>query len=240
MKKSLFFIAVAALLCTEVNAQDLACAFNTDNSFQTSLSEQPQTNISSIYSLPMPTTDFATSNQFNTQQYASAKGWGIASIVAGGVTMLGGATLWLWGALFSTATEQAATMDANMAANMAANMDPNMDPNTAADMAASMENNPQDPNLQRANNVGKGVKIAGIIGTAVGAVLVGTGIVLLTSNSGGYSRSKSTRPHRVRRKGPARSNPRHAELLPDYGDMQPDWSLCLNVGPTSAGLTFAF
>lgn len=240
MKKSLFFIAVAVLLCTEVNAQDLACAFNTDNSSQTSLSEQPQPNTSSIYSLPMPTTDFATSNQFNTQQYASAKGWGIASIVAGGVTMLGGATLWLWGALFSTATEQAATMDANMAANMAANMDPNMDPTTAANMAASMENNSQDPNLQRANNVGKGVKIAGIIGTAVGAVLVGTGIVLLTSNSGGYSRSKSTRPHRVRRKGPARSNPRHAELLPDYGDMQPDWSLCLNVGPTSAGLTFAF
>ena len=46
MKKSLFFIAVAALLCTEVNAQDLACPYNPDNSFQTSLSEQPQPNIS--------------------------------------------------------------------------------------------------------------------------------------------------------------------------------------------------
>ena len=237
MKKTLLLIAVAMLLCTATKAQDLACDFKTDNSFQLSLTEQQQTTPGSIYSLPMPTTDFATANQFNTQQYASKKGWGIATVISGGVIMLTGATLWLWGALFSTATDKVATMDANMTADMAANMDPT----TAADMAASMENASQDPHLKQANNVGKGVKTAGIIGTAAGAVLVGTGIVLLTSDSGGgYSRGKSSKPHRVKRKGPARSNPRHAELMPDYSDMQPDWSLCLNVGPTSAGLTFAF
>ena len=233
MNKTLIFIAITMLFCTGMKAQDLACAFKPDNSFQLSLTEQPQTTPSSIYSLPMPTTDFATGNQFNTQQYASKKGWGIACIISGGVIMMSGAVLWLWGGVFTHVTNQAATMDANMAANM--------DPSTAADMAASMDNASQDPTLKQATNVGKGVKTAGIIGTAAGAVLVGTGIVLLTSNSGGgYSRGSSTKPHRVKRKGPARSNPRHAELMPDYSDMQPDWSLCLNVGPTSAGLTFAF
>ena len=233
MKKTLLFIAVSMLFCTGMKAQDLACAFKPDNSFQLSLSEQPQTTPSSIYSLPMPTTDFATGNQFNTQQYASKKGWGIACVITGGVIMVSGAVLWLWGGVFTNVTNQAAAMDANMAANM--------DPSTAADMAASMDNASQDPTLKQANNVGKGVKTAGIIGTAAGAVLVGTGIVLLTSNSGGgYSRGSSTKPHRVKRKGPARSNPRHAELMPDNMDMQPDWSLCLNVGPASAGLTLAF
>ena len=238
MKKTLFFIAVTMLFCTGMKAQDLACAFKPDNSFQLSLSEQPQTTPSSIYSLPMPTTDFATGNQFNTQQYASKKGWGIACIISGGVIMMSGAVLWLWGGVFTHVTNQAATMDANMAAaNMDANMAAGMDPSMAADMA----NSSQDPTLKQANNVGKGVKTAGIIGTAAGAVLVGTGIVLLTSNSGGgYSRGSSSKPHRVKRKGPARSNPRHAELMPDNMDMQPDWSLCLNVGPASAGLTFAF
>ena len=237
MKKTLFLITVAMLFCTGTKAQDLACAFNTDNSFQLSLSVQPQTTPGSIFSLPMPTTDFATANYFNTQQYASKKGWGIATIISGGVIMLTGATLWLWGGIFSTATDKVATMDANMAADMASNMNPS----SAADMAASMDNTSQDPTLKQANNIGKGVKTAGIIGTAAGAALVGTGIVLLASNnSGGYSRGKSTKPHRVKRRGPARSNPRHAELMPDCSDVQPEWSLCLNVGPTSAGLTFAF
>ena len=237
MKKTLLFIAVAMLFCTGMKAQDLACAFKPDNSFQLSLTEQPQTPPSSIYSLPMPTTDFATGNQFNTQQYASKKGWGIACVISGGVIMMSGAVLWLWGGVFTNVTNQAATMDANMAANMSASMDPS----TAADMAASMENTQQDPTLKQANNIGKGVKTAGIIGTATGAVLVGTGIVLLTSNGGGgYSRGKSNAPHRTRRKGPARSNPRHAELMPDNRDMQPEWSLCFNVGPASAGLTLAF
>lgn len=241
MKKTLLFIAAAILFCSGMKAQDMACAFKTDNSFQLSLTEQPQTTPSSIYSLPMPTTDFATGNQFNTQQYASAKGWGIACIVSGGVIMMSGAVLWLWGGLFTNVTNQAAAMDANMAAaNMDVNMAAGMDPSMAADMA----NSSQDPHLQQANNIGKGIKTAGIIGTAAGAVLVGTGIVLLVTDGGGsgggYHRGKSSKPHRAKRKGPARSNPRHAELMPDYNDMQPDWSLCLNVGPTSAGLTFAF
>lgn len=223
MKKVLLFIAATMLFCTGMKAQDYA--FNTDKSFQTSLLEQPQTSLSSIYTRPMPTTDFATGNQFNTQQYASKKGWGIACVISGGVIMMSGAVLWLWGGLFTNITDQAAARDADM----------------AADLAASMDNSSQDPQLKQANNIGKGVKTAGIIGTATGAVLVGTGIVLLTSNSdSGYSRGKSSKPHRVKRRGPARSNPRHAELMPDYGNMQPDWSLCLNVGPTSAGLTLAF
>ena len=242
MKKALLFIAVTMLFCTGMKAQELSLAFNTDNSFQTSLTEQPQTSPCSIYSLPMPTTDFATGNQFNTQQYASKKGWGIACIISGGVIMVSGAALWLWGGLFTNITDQAAARDADMAAaNMDVNMAAGMDPSMAADLAASMDNSSQDPQLKQANNIGKGVKTAGIIGTATGAVLVGTGIVLLTSNGGGGSRSKSSAPHRVRRKGPARSNPRrHAELMPDNMDMQPDWSLCLNVGPASAGLTFSF
>ena len=237
MKKTLFFIAVTMLFCTGMKAQDLACAFKPDNSFQLSLSEQPQTTPSSIYSLPMPTTDFATSNQFNTQQYASKKGWGIASVISGGVIMLTGAYLWIWGGIFTKVTEKSAAENANMAANMAANIDPNLDPS----IAAEFENNAKDPAQERAEKVGKGIKTAGIVGTATGAVLVGTGIVLLSSDrGGGSSRSRSTKPHRVKRRGPARSNPRHAELMPDYGDVQPEWSLCLNVGPTSAGLTFAF
>lgn len=237
MKKTLLFIAVTMLFCTGMKAQELSYAFNTDNSFQTSLTEQPQTTINSIYSLPMPTTDFAFGNQFNTQQYASPKGWGIACVVSGGVIMLTGAYLWVFGGIFSNASSHAANMQASMSADMAANMDPS----SAADMAASMENAQQDPTLQKVDNAGKVIKTVGIVGTATGAVLVGTGIVLLTSKGGGGSRSKSSAPHRVRRKGPARSNPRrHAELMPDNMDMQPDWSLCLNVGPASAGLTFSF
>lgn len=237
MKKTLLFIAVAMLFCTGMKAQDLACAFKPDNSFQLSLSEQPQTTPSSIYSLPMPATDFATGNQFNTQQYASSKGWGIACIISGGVIMMSGAVLWLWGGIFSNTTNHVANMQAAMDADMAANMDAS----SAAEMAANMENTQQDPTLQKVDNAGKVIKTVGIVGTATGAVLVGTGIVLLTSNGGGgYSRGKSNAPHRTRRKGPARSNPRHAELMPDNRDMQPEWSLCLNVGPASAGLTFAF
>lgn len=237
MKKTLLFIAVTMLFCTGMKAQELSYAFNTDNSFQTSLTEQPQTTINSIYSLPMPTTDFAFGNQFNTQQYASPKGWGIACVVSGGVIMLTGAYLWVFGGIFSNASSHAANMQASMSADMAANMDPS----SAADMAASMESAQQDPTLQKVDNAGKVIKTVGIVGTATGAVLVGTGIVLLTSKGGGGSRSKSSAPHRVRRKGPARSNPRrHAELMPDNMDMQPDWSLCLNVGPASAGLTFSF
>ena len=42
MKKTLLLIAVAMLLCTATKAQDLACDFKTDNSFQLSLTEQQQ------------------------------------------------------------------------------------------------------------------------------------------------------------------------------------------------------
>jgi len=239
MKKTLIFIAIAMLFCTVTKAQELAFTLNSDNSFQTSLLEQPQTSLNSIYSLPMPTTDFATGNQFNTQQFASQKGWGIACVISGGVIMSAGLFLWLGGGIFTKVSDQAATMEGypDAASMEGFAQDP--------EAAASMEGFGQDPTAKKVNDVGKGLKTAGIIGTAAGAVLVGTGIVLLTSNSGGggggYSRSKSNKPHRTKkRKGHARSNPRHAELMPDYSDMQPDWSLCLNVGPTSAGLTFAF
>ncbi|MBP5342038.1 MAG: hypothetical protein J6Y52_06750 [Bacteroidales bacterium] len=203
MKKALFLIVATLLLCNEMKAQDLAVATNTLPSFQTSLVDIPQTDVTSIYTLPMPASDLAVNNNFNTQQYASQKGWGIACIVAGGVTLLGGASVWLFGGIFSTATTEMGGTD-------------------------------PDPDLQQAQNIGNGIKTAGIIGTAAGAVLVGTGIVLIATDKG------SSRGHRSKR-GHRRSHRRRfSDNMPTYEDLQPDWGLCLNVSPTSAGLSFSF
>ena len=49
MKKTLFFIAVAMLFCTEMKAQDMTLAFNTPSSFQLNLTEQPQSDINQHY-----------------------------------------------------------------------------------------------------------------------------------------------------------------------------------------------
>ena len=213
MKKTLFFIAVAMLFCTEMKAQDMTLAFNTPSSFQLNLTEQPQSDINSIYSLPMPASDLAVNNNFNTQQYASQKGWGIACIVAGGVTLLGGASVWLFGGIFNKATTEMNNM------NSTDPMNPTAQP---------------DPELHQAQNIGSGIKTAGIIGTAAGAALVGTGIVLIATDKG------SSRGHRSKRGHRRSGRRRFSDNMPTYEDLQPDWGLCLNVSPTSAGLSFSF
>jgi hypothetical protein len=153
MKKAILLIAVAMLFCSEMKAQDLALA--TPAPFQLNLAENTQTDINSIFSIPMPESDLVINNQFNTEQYASRKGWGIFCIISGGMTMISGVTMWLGGDIFN-----------NMGSAVASD-----DP---MDQQAS----------QTFNAMGNGVKTIGIVGAVAGAALVGTGIWLVSSDGG--------------------------------------------------------
>lgn len=211
MKKTILLIAAALLLCSEMKAQDLAEAFTLTPAPQLSLADNLLTDNSSIFSLPMPTSDLVVNNQFNTQEYASRKGWGIFCIVFGGINMLSGASVWLFGDMFNNVGSQIGNM-------------------------SDIEDDPDMQQGQQAvQTVGNTVKTVGIIGTVFGAAMVGTGIWLVSSDSGS-SRGRGHRGRGHRRS----SHRRHSELLPDYNNMQPDWGLCLNVAPASAGLSFVF
>lgn len=211
MKKAILLIAATLVLCNTMKAQDLALASTPVSPMQLSLTENIQSDLNSIYTLPMPESDLLVNNQFNTQQYASRKGWGIACIVVGGSTMLGGITMWLGGDMFNNVNQQMGDM-------------------------SGFEDDPDFQQGQQAmQTVGNGVKTIGIVTTVAGAALVGTGIWLVSSDGGS---SHGRRGH-GRRGGHRRSHRRHADLF-QQPTMEPDWGLCLNATPTSAGLTFVF
>lgn len=155
MKKALFLIAAALLMCNQMNAQDLALSTTPVQPLQLSLTDNLQTDLTSIYTLPMPESDLVVNNQFNTQEYASRKGWGIFCIVAGASTLLGGVSVWVFGDIFN-------------------NMGSSIQGDDPMDQEAS----------QTFNAMGNGVKTIGIIGTVAGAALVGTGIWLVSSDGG--------------------------------------------------------
>lgn len=190
MKKTFLLIAAALLLCGEMKAQELADAtmFNFDQT----------ESVSSIYDVQMPASDFVANNQFGTQQFASRKGWGVACIVSGGLTMIGGITTWLSAGMFNQTVSQMPT-----------------------------ENDPDFQQGQQAvQSVGNGIKTAGIIGTVVGAALVGTGIWLVSSDNGPSYRRNSYRRYR-----------RFAEGTPAMESARKTgWAL----GVTSSGLTLVF
>ena len=192
MKKTILLIAAALLLGAEMKAQELADA----TTFNFSQAENAQVN--SIYTAPMPTSDFVVNNQFGTQQFASRKGWGVACIVSGGLTMIGGITTWLSAGMFNQTVSQMPT-----------------------------ENDPDFQQGQQAvQAVGNGIKTVGIIGTVVGAALVGTGIWLVSSDNGTSYRRNSYRRYR-----------RFAEGTPTTEPARPSgWAL----GVTSNGLTLVF
>ena len=212
MKKTILLIAATLLFCNTMMAQDLALASTTNSPFQLNLIDNLQTDNTSIYAIPMPESDLLANNQFNTQQYASRKGWGIFCIISGASTMIGGISVWLFGDLFNKTAEQAGQMSGFQ----------------------------DDPDFQQsqnmAQNAGNTVKTIGIIGTVTGAALVGTGIWLVSSDGGGSSRGHH-RGHS--RRGHRRGHRRHADLF-QQPTIEPDWGLCLNVAPASAGLSFVF
>ena len=95
MKKAIFLIVAALMLCGRINAQEMALTSTTQNEI-TQLS---------ILETPMPISDFSTHYQFGEQQYASPRtGWGIACIISGGLTMVSGLTVWLGGDTFNKVT----------------------------------------------------------------------------------------------------------------------------------------
>ena len=150
MKKTIFLIAAALMLCSKINAQEMALASTTQNEI-TQLS---------ILETPMPTSDFSTHYQFGEQQYASPRtGWGIACIISGGITMVSGLSVWLFGDTFNKVTT-----------SVPSGFEPDPDFNQAA------------------GTVSKGIKTAGIVGTVIGAGLVTTGIVLVSGDKGSGSR----------------------------------------------------
>ncbi len=212
MKKAILLIATALLFCNEMKAQDLALATPSVQPQQLSLTDNLQTDVNSIFTLPMPESDLAINNKLNTQQYASRKGWGIFCIVSGASTMLGGLSVWLFGDLFNKTAEQ----------------------------AGQMSGFEDDPDFQQgqdmAQTVGNGVKTIGIIGTVAGAALVGTGIWLVSSDGGGSGRGGRGGHGR---RGHKSSRRRHADFF-QQPTVEPDWGLCLNATPTSAGLSFVF
>lgn len=155
MKKNILLIAVAMLMGSQLQAQDLALATSPVAPLQLNLTEQADH--SSIYTVPMPESDLLVNNQLNTKQYTSRKGWGIACIISGGLTMVSGISVWLGGDIFN-----------NMASSMGD--DPDMQEGQDA-----------------MNTVGNGVKTIGIVGAVAGAALVGTGIWLVSSDGGSSS-----------------------------------------------------
>lgn len=191
MKKAIFLIATALLLCGKVQAQEMALASSTQNEISQF----------SILETPMPASDFSTHYQFGEQQYASPKGWGIACIITGSLTMLSGLSVWVFGDTFNKTTN-----------NFPSGFEP-------------------DPDFQQAaGTVSKGIKTAGIVGTVIGAGLVTTGIILVSSDGRSGSRRSSGR-HRHRR---------YSENLLAPEPYSTGWALSLNAGPTGGGLALTF
>ena len=192
MKKSILLIATALLLCGKVQAQEMALASTTQNEITQF----------SILETPMPVSDFSTHYQFGEQQYASPRtGWGVACIISGGITMVSGLSVWLFGDTFNKTTN-----------NFPSGFEP-------------------DPDFQQAaGTVSKGIKTAGIIGTVIGAGLVTTGIILVSSDGRSGSRRSSGR-HRHRR---------YSENLLAPEPYNTGWALSLNAGPTGGGLALTF
>lgn len=88
-----------------------------------------------------------------------------------------------------------------------------------------------DPDFQQAaGTVSKGIKTAGIVGTVIGAGLVTTGIILVSSDGRSGSRRSSGR-HRHRR---------YSENLLAPEPYSTGWALSLNAGPTGGGLALTF
>lgn len=192
MKKSILLIATALLLCGKVQAQEMALASTTQNEITQF----------SILETPMPASDFSTHYQFGEQQYASPRtGWGVACIISGGITMVSGLSVWLFGDTFNKTTN-----------NFPSGFEP-------------------DPDFQQAaGTVSKGIKTAGIVGTVIGAGLVTTGIILVSSDGRSGSRRSSGR-HRHRR---------YSENLLAPESYSTGWALSLNAGPTGGGLALTF
>ena len=192
MKKSILLIATALLLCGKVQAQEMALASTTQNEITQF----------SILETPMPASDFSTHYQFGEQQYASPRtGWGVACIISGGITMVSGLSVWLFGDTFNKTTN-----------NFPRGFEP-------------------DPDFQQAaGTVSKGIKTAGIVGTVIGAGLVTTGIILVSSDGRSGSRRSSGR-HRHRR---------YSENLLAPEPYSTGWALSLNAGPTGGGLALTF
>jgi hypothetical protein len=192
MKKTILLIATALLLCGKVQAQEMALASTTQNEITQF----------SILENPMPASDFSTHYQFGEQQYASPRtGWGVACIISGGITMVSGLSVWLFGDTFNKTTN-----------NFPSGFEP-------------------DPDFQQAaGTVSKGIKTAGIVGTVIGAGLVTTGIILVSSDGRSGSRRSSGR-HRHRR---------YSENLLAPEPYSTGWALSLNAGPTGGGLALTF
>ncbi len=191
MKKSILLIATALLLCGKVQAQEMALASTTQNEITQF----------SILETPMPASDFSTHYQFGEQQYASPRtGWGVACIISGGITMVSGLSVWLFGDTFNKTTN-----------NFPSGFEP-------------------DPDFQQAaGTVSKGIKTAGIVGTVIGAGLVTTGIILVSSDGRSGSRHSGRNRHR-----------RFSENLLAPEQNSTGWALSLNAGPTGGGLALTF
>ncbi|MBO4599858.1 MAG: hypothetical protein J5641_03875 [Bacteroidales bacterium] len=167
MKKAFFLIAAMLLLCGGMKAQEMAVATPSDLSTELTLANALPT---SLYSAPtldyagMPTADFNTNRQFGTEQYSSSrKGWGIALIISGGLTMMSGLSAWLFSDMFS-----------NMTSTIP---DEEVDPEFQ----------------QTADAVSKTIKTAGIVGTILGAGEVAGGILLISSDKKSGSKSGKKR-----------------------------------------------
>ena len=196
MKKPILLIAAALLLCGKVQAQEMAMSTTTQETEELAM----DVSAASLLKAPLPATELGANYQFGGQQYASPKGWGIACIITGSLTMLSGLTVWLGGNTFG---------------NVASTMPDGFEP---------------DPDFQQAaNTVSKGIKTAGIIGTVIGAGLVTTGIILVSSDGRSGSRHSGRNRHR-----------RFSENLLAPEQNSPGWALSLNAGPTGGGLALTF
>lgn len=197
MKKSILLIAAALLLCGKVQAQEMAMSTTTQETEELVM----DVSATSLLNAPMPAAELGADYQFGGQQYASPKGWGIACIITGSLTMLSGLTVWLGGNTFG---------------NVASTMPDGFEP---------------DPDFQQAaGTVSKGIKTAGIVGTVIGAGLVTTGIILVSSDGrSGSHRSSSRHRHR-----------RYSENLLAPEPYSTGWALSLNAGPTGGGLALTF
>ncbi len=205
MKKAIFLIAAALMLCGRTHAQEMTLASAVPASEGCYDSSGICHTRLSVLEAPMPATEYGTHYQFGEQQYASPRtGWGVACIITGGITMVSGLSVWLFGDTFNKVTT------------------------TVPDGFEGME---PDPDFQQAaGTVSKGIKTAGIVGTVIGAGLVTTGIILVSSDGRSGSRRSYGR-HRHRR---------YSENLLAPEPYSTGWALSLNAGPTGGGLALTF
>ena len=241
MKKTLFLLALVAVMCGQVRAQMMAMADNT-NDFNISSELSLSNTISqSLYSptLLNSNSTFGTHATMNLQAAQSGnpvvrKIFGISLIVSGSSAIVAGG-----------AFTAIALIGKNLSKDDIENLNPLPDPPAAKDEAPDPFD---DMTFEEGRDLATNVMLGMGIGVAVlGAGMLTGGIILVSSDgekSGSASSSSSTYVNKNTRNTPQSKKYKHkrhtAENLLTPAPATLGWSLALSTTPTTGVLTLSF